>query len=102
MKITEKTVDELAYSIQRGTILIVCQSADTKYPQDCFLPSPRFTAFLIDRDGVSGRSGSTGATWHKAQPIVVIVERATILPTPRSSAVAQREILPLAHDWDGV
>ena len=29
---TEKTVNEFAYSIQRGAILIVCQSADAKYP----------------------------------------------------------------------
>jgi hypothetical protein len=62
LKMTEKTVNELAYSIQTGAIPIVYQSADTKYPQDCFLPASRFSAFFIDRNGVTGRSGSTGAT----------------------------------------
>jgi hypothetical protein len=68
LKIAEKTVNELAYSIQlaysihRGAIVIVCQSAGTKYSQDCSFSSRRFAAFLIDRDGVTGRSGSTGAT----------------------------------------
>jgi hypothetical protein len=31
LKMTEKTVNELAYSIQRNVILIVCQSAEVKY-----------------------------------------------------------------------
>jgi hypothetical protein len=62
LKVTEKTVNELAYSIQTGAIPIVYQSANTKYPQDCFLPASRFSAFFIDRNGVTGRSGSTGAT----------------------------------------
>jgi hypothetical protein len=40
----KKTVNELAYSIQRGAILIVCQSAVAKYPQDCLLFASRFSA----------------------------------------------------------
>jgi hypothetical protein len=62
LKMTEKTVNEFAYTIQRGAILIVCQSADAKYPQDCFLSASRFCAVLFDRNGVTGKSGSTGAT----------------------------------------
>src|SRR5258708_11195560 len=62
LKMAEKTVNKFAYSIQRGAILIVGQSADAKYPQDCFLSASRFSVFLFDRDGVTGRSGSTGAT----------------------------------------
>ena len=61
LKMTEKTVNEFADSIQRGAILIVCQSADAKYPQDCFLSASRFSAFHFDRNGVTGKSGS-GAT----------------------------------------
>jgi hypothetical protein len=59
LNMTEKTVNEFAYSIQTGAILIVCQSADAKYPQDCFLSASRFSAFLFDRNGVTGKSGST-------------------------------------------
>jgi hypothetical protein len=62
LKMTEKTVNEFAYFIQRGAILIVCQSADAKYPQNRFLSASRFSAFLFDRNGVTGKSGSTGAT----------------------------------------
>jgi hypothetical protein len=86
---TEKTVNEFAYSIQRGAILIVGQSADAKYPQDCFLSASRFSAFLFDLNRVTGKSGSTGATQHKVQLIVVIVERVHILPGLRLSAVEQ-------------
>jgi hypothetical protein len=95
LKITEKTVNELAYSIQRGAILIVCQSAEAKYLQDCLLSASRFSAFLFDRNGVTGRSGSTGATEHKAQLIVVIVERVHILPSLRLSVVEQCEVFLL-------
>jgi hypothetical protein len=94
---TEKTVNEFAYSIQRGAILIVCQSADAKYPQDCFLSASRFSAFLFDRNGVTGKSGSTWATWHKVQLIVVIVEHVHILPSLRLSAVEQCEVFVLQH-----
>jgi hypothetical protein len=59
---TEKTVNEFAYSIQGGAILIVCQSAEAKYPQDCFLSAPRFSAFLFDHNGVTGKSDSMAAT----------------------------------------
>jgi hypothetical protein len=79
VKIIEKTVNELAYPIQGGAILIVCQSADTKHPQDCFLSASPFTAFLIDRDGVTGGNSSAGATWHKVQPIAEVVDHAHIL-----------------------
>src|SRR5712672_1247693 len=59
LNMTEKTVNEFAYSIQRGAILLVCQSANAKYPQDCFLSVSRFSAFLFDLNGVTGKSGST-------------------------------------------
>ena len=62
LQIAKKAVNTFADSIQRGAILIVCQSADAKYPQDCFLSASRFSAFLFDHNGVTGKSGSTGAT----------------------------------------
>jgi hypothetical protein len=58
---TEETVNEFAYFIQRGAILIVCQATDAKYPKECFLSASRFCAFPFDRNGVTGKSGSTGA-----------------------------------------
>jgi hypothetical protein len=58
---TEKAINEFACSIQRGAILIVCQSADAKYPQDCFLFASRFGTFLFDRNGITGNSGPTRA-----------------------------------------
>jgi hypothetical protein len=94
---TEKTVNEFAYSIQRGAILIVGQSADAKYPQDCFLSVSRFSTFLFDLNRVTGKSGSTGATQHKVQLIVVIVERVHILPGLRLSAVEQCDVFLLQH-----
>jgi len=62
---TEKTVNEFAYFIQRWAILIVCQSADAKYPQDCFLSASRFSAlvakqlevFMTDQKWVSNPAG---------------------------------------------
>jgi hypothetical protein len=97
LEITKKTVNELVYSIQRGAILTVCQSADAKYPQDCLLFASRFSVFLFDRNGVTGKSGFTGATEHKLQLVVVIVERVHILPNPRLSAVEQCEIFLMQH-----
>jgi hypothetical protein len=75
LQIAEKAVNAFAGSIQSGAILIVCQAADAKYPQDCFLSASRFGTFLFDRNGVTGKSGSTGATCRKVQIIFVIVER---------------------------
>jgi hypothetical protein len=57
---TEKAVNEFAYSIQRGAILTICQPADAKYPQHCLLSASQF--FLCDRNGVTSKNGSTGTT----------------------------------------
>jgi hypothetical protein len=59
---TEKAVNEFAHSVQWGAILIVCQSADAKYAQDCFLSASRFSTFLFDRNGITGKNGSAGVT----------------------------------------
>jgi hypothetical protein len=75
LQIAEKAVNAFADSIQRGAILIVCQSANAKYSQDCFLSASRFSTFLCDRNGVTGKSGSTGAC--ESVPGYLIFDRAT-------------------------
>jgi hypothetical protein len=57
----------------------------------------RFSTSLFDCNGVTGKSGSTGATRRKVQLIVVIVERVHILPNLGLSAVEQREVFLLQH-----
>jgi hypothetical protein len=96
LKMTEKAVNEFAYYIQRGTPLIVCQSADAKYSQDCFLFSSRSSALLFDRKSVTGKSRPTGATRNKVQLIGLIVGRVHILPSLRLS-VEQCEVFLLQH-----